>query len=96
MGLINRYTWQADNPDRYSLTRNPSDKNVYRVPTLRNIALTAPYFHDGSAPTLEVALKKMAYHNLGFDLAPEEIRALVAFLRTLTGKQPEILKENSP
>ena len=96
MGLINRYTWQAGNPDRYSLTRNPSDKNVYRVPTLRNIALTAPYFHDGSAPTLEVALKKMAYHNLGFDLTTEEIKALAAFLETLTGKQPEILKETSP
>ena len=96
MGLINPYTWQADNPDRFSLTRQPADKNIYRVPTLRNIALTAPYFHDGSAPTLEVALKKMAYHNLGFDLSPREVKALVAFLKTLTGKQPEILKEKSP
>ena len=93
MGLINRYRWRSENPDRFSLTRQEVDKNVYKVPTLRNIALTAPYFHDGSAPTLKVALKKMAYHNLGFDLTDDEIRSLTAFLKTLTGQRPSILDE---
>jgi cytochrome c peroxidase len=93
MGLINRYPWKGENPDRYALSRKESDKNVYKVPTLRNVALTAPYFHDGSVATLKEALKKMAYHNLGFDLDDEEITALVTFLKTLTGKKPAIFDE---
>ena len=92
IGLINAYPWKKENPDRFSLTQKKQDKNVYKVPTLRNIALTAPYFHDGSVATLREALKKMAYHNLGFDLTSKEVDALVAFLRTLTGKKPAILK----
>ncbi len=93
MGLIFPYPWKETFPDRYDLTRTPADKNVYKVPTLRNIALTAPYFHDGSAPTLELALQKMAYHNLGFDLSADEIEALIAFLTSLTGETPPILQE---
>jgi len=94
MGLIIPYPWSPSDPDRYAVTRNPSDKNIYKVPTLRNIVLTAPYFHDGRTATLEEALKKMAYHNLGFDLNEEETEALIAFLKTLTGKKPTILKKH--
>ena len=92
-GLIFPYAWKEGVPDRYAVTRDPSDKNVYKVPTLRNIALTAPYFHDGSASTLKEALEKMAYHNLGFDLEAKEVEALEAFLNTLTGEKPAILRE---
>ena len=92
-GLINPYLWKPSFPDRYDITRDPDDKNVYKVPTLRNIALTAPYFHDGSAATLKEALRKMAFHNLGFDLSREEVEAIEAFLRTLTGEKPAILRE---
>jgi len=95
MGLIHRYPWEEKNPDRFTLTRLEEDKNIYKVPTLRNIALTAPYFHDGSVSTLEEALRKMAYHNLGFDLTTDEIEALSAFLRTLTGKSPAILRDGA-
>jgi cytochrome c peroxidase len=91
-GLIHPYLWKPAFPDRYDITRNPADKNVYKVPTLRNIALTAPYFHDGSAATLKEALRKMAYHNLGFELNRSEIEAIEAFLRTLTGKTPAIVR----
>ncbi len=94
MGLIFPYPWSESSPDRYNLTHTPDDKNVYKVPTLRNIALTAPYFHDGSVPTLELALQKMAYHNLGFDLNGEEIEALTAFLKSLTGEKPKILTDS--
>jgi len=94
MGLIFQYPWKEGSPDRYEITHFPGDKNVYKVPTLRNIELTAPYFHDGSVPTLELALKKMAYHNLGFDLSAEEIEALISFLKTLTGEPPPILRES--
>jgi cytochrome c peroxidase len=80
--------------DRYEVTKNPFDKCVYKVPTLRNIALTAPYFHDASAKTLEEAVKKMAHNNLGLDISKSDIKAIVAFLKTLTGKTPEIMRKN--
>ncbi len=79
--------------DRYSLTHNPADKCVYKVPTLRNIALTAPYFHDGSAKTLLQAVKKMGYYNLGINIPTKDAQAIVAFLKTLTGKKPKFLKD---
>ncbi len=94
MGLIIPYHWSPTAPDRYAVTRNPVDKNVYKVPTLRNVALTAPYFHDGSTHTLKNALTTMGYHNLGFDLDAAEIEALIAYLKTLTGKKPAILKRH--
>ena len=74
--------------DRYTITKDPLDRFVYKVPTLRNVALTAPYFHDGSVSTLQEAIKKVGYYNLGILLPPDEIAALVAFLHTLTGEQP--------
>ncbi|WP_457596889.1 cytochrome-c peroxidase [Hydrogenimonas sp.] len=93
-GLIVPYRWKPSFPDRYDVTHNPDDRNVYKVPTLRNIALTAPYFHDGSALTLTDALKMMAYHNLGFELEEDEIVVIEAFLKTLTGETPAILRQD--
>jgi cytochrome c peroxidase len=58
---------------------------MLRVPSLRNVAETAPYFHDGSAPTLEDAVRKMGDAQLNFNLSDEQISAIVAFLHTLTG-----------
>ena len=81
--------------DRYSLTHNIEDKCVYKVPTLRNIELTAPYFHDGSAKTLFEAIKKMGYYNLGLEIPDDDAKAIVEFLKTLTGKTPAFLKENN-
>jgi len=81
--------------DRYSLTHNPADKCVYKVPTLRNIALTAPYFHNGSAKTLLEAVKMMGYYNLGIKINNDDAKDIVAFLKTLTGKTPRFLKENN-
>ncbi len=71
---------------RFTLTKNPSDIGVFRVPSLRNVALTAPYFHDGSVDTLEEAVSIMAKSQLGRTLEPTEVEALVAFLKTLTGQ----------
>lgn len=88
MGAIISIPYDAKVSDRYALTKRPIDKNVYKVPTLRNIARTAPYFHDGSAATLSEAIARMSYHNLGVTLTPREIRALVAFLQTLDGELP--------
>ena len=90
IGMFTPYDNPKKYPDRYALTHNPLDKNVFKVPTLRNIALTAPYFHDGSQKTLKDAIKAMGFYNLGIELDKEEIDAIEAFLRTLTGKLPEI------
>ncbi|WP_281951587.1 cytochrome-c peroxidase [Nitrosophilus kaiyonis] len=93
IGAINPYPKKPVG-DRYEITKKEFDRYRYKVPSLRNIVLTAPYFHDGSAKTLEEAVDKMAYHNLGFKLSKEEKEAIVAFLNTLTGEKPKILKEN--
>jgi cytochrome c peroxidase len=61
------------------------DPKVLRVPSLRNVATTAPYFHDGSAPTLADAVRRMAMAQLDQSLSAEEIDAIVAFLNSLTG-----------
>ncbi|WP_088710217.1 cytochrome-c peroxidase [Noviherbaspirillum denitrificans] len=73
---------------RFLVTRRESDKHVFKVPSLRNVALTAPYFHDASARTLEEAVDVMIKYQLG-RTAPKEDRALIVkFLHTLTGAPP--------
>ncbi|MEO8184695.1 MAG: cytochrome c peroxidase [Deltaproteobacteria bacterium] len=74
---------------RFQVTHNPGDKMVFKVPTLRNVAETAPYFHDGSIATLPEAVQVMAQHQLGIELEQQEVTAIVAWLRSLTGKLPQ-------
>ena len=64
----------------------PDDRFVFRVPSLRNVAVTAPYFHDGRAQTLEQAIEEMARSQLGRVLTAQEIGLIAGFLRTLTGE----------
>jgi cytochrome c peroxidase len=71
---------------RYNVTQVPRDREVFRVPSLRNVAVTAPYFHDGRTPTLEDAVETMARVQLGRIIPPEEIGLIVQFLHTLTGE----------
>jgi cytochrome c peroxidase len=71
---------------RYNVTQRAEDRHVFKVPSLRNVALTAPYFHDASAATLEQAVVVMARHQLGREIEPHDVAAIVAFLRTLTGQ----------
>jgi cytochrome c peroxidase len=71
---------------RFTLTGREVDKGVFRVPSLRNVAVTAPYFHDGRAASLNEAVSTMARSQLGRTLTADEIDALVAFLNTLTGE----------
>jgi len=80
--------------DRYEISKADFDKCIYKVPSLRNIELTAPYFHDASAKTLEEAVEKMAYNNLGLKISKDDIKAIVAFLKTLTGKTPVIMRQH--
>lgn len=78
---------------RFSVTKLYPDLHVFKVPSLRNIELTAPYFHDGTEPNLENAVKKMGRYQLGRDLPKEDIKEIAEFLKSLTGKKPKILRE---
>jgi len=71
---------------RYLVTRAASDRHVFKVPSLRNVATTAPYFHDGSAATLEVAVDVMFRYQLGRVPSAEDRASIIAFLATLTGE----------
>lgn len=71
---------------RYRLTKIDRDYRVFRVPSLRNVAITAPYFHDGRAPTLERAVETMARVQLGRPVSKPDLAAIVRFLHTLTGE----------
>jgi len=79
--------------DRYEVTKKEFDKCIYKVPTLRNIAQTAPYFHDGSIKTLQGAIKKMAHHNLGYEIKIKEAGLIESFLKTLSAKKLILPKE---
>jgi len=71
---------------RFQVTQVERDRHVFRVPSLRNVALTAPYFHNGQAATLESAVDTMAQVQLGKTLTSEEVGLIVRFLHTLTGE----------
>ncbi len=73
---------------RFEVTKAEADKFVFRVPSLRNVEKTGPYLHDGSAKTLEEAVKLMGTHQLGKDLSKDDVDSLVTFLKALTGELP--------
>lgn len=75
---------------RFLVTGDPADRHVFKVPGLRNVARTAPYFHDGSVATLPEAVRVMARYQLGYELAPSQVDDLVAFLESLTGDAPRM------
>lgn len=78
---------EADN-GRYNRTHNEADRHFFKVPTLRNVALTGPYLHDGSRATLDETVRVMGRYQLGHELTGEQVTRLVAFLNALTGELP--------
>jgi len=90
MGLVKPYAAKSPAEGRIAVTKLEADRNVFKVPTLRNVELTAPYFHDGAVWSLEEAVKLMGVHQLGIEISEAETGKIVAFLKTLTGKQPDI------
>ncbi len=93
MGLVRDYFAVRGNVTtadfgRYNVTRDEADRFRFKVPTLRNVALTAPYLHDGSQQTLEDAVKVMGRFQLGRELTAEQVSGIVAFLNALTGDLP--------
>lgn len=73
---------------RFNVTRRDEDKFVFKVPGLRDVARTAPYFHDGSVATLPEAVIIMGRVQLGRELTPDDVGSIVAFLGALSGDVP--------
>jgi cytochrome c peroxidase len=91
-GVVENY-WKATGSQvidkgRFDVTKKEDDLYVFRVPGLRNVAMTAPYFHDGSVSTLPDAVKIMARVQLGQTLSDADTGDIVAFLESLTGQLP--------
>ncbi len=73
---------------RFNITGKEADRFEFKVPSLRNVARTAPYFHDGSAQTLEEAVSVMAKYQLGRELDENDVHRIVQFLESLNGERP--------
>lgn len=91
LGLVEDYFVQRGKVQevdfgRYNFTKIDNDRYKFIVPSLRNVALTAPYFHDASAETLEASVVIMGKYELGVDLRDDEVARIVKFLNTLTGE----------
>jgi cytochrome c peroxidase len=88
MGLVAEYDTKNKAEGVAGLTGKDADRMKFKVPTLRNVEMTYPYFHDGEADTLEKAVDIMGKLQVGRAYTPDEVSKIVAFLKTLTGKQP--------
>ena len=86
LGLVRPY--DDDDRGRAEVTGKAADEQVFKVPSLRNIEKTGPWFHDGSVATLDEAVRLMGAHQLGRDLSDEQVAEIVAFLGALTGPLP--------
>jgi cytochrome c peroxidase len=88
-GLFDDYYQQNNNNHeylgRYNISKKESDRYVFRVPSLRLVTITAPYFHDGSVKTLAEAIKIMAKYQLGRSINEQHVNDIIAFLKTLPG-----------
>ena len=92
MGLAHSYFEERNAPiteednGRFKQTKEERDRHRFKVPGLRNIELTAPYFHDGSQKTMKDAVQYMAKYQLGDELKDNDAEKIVAFMNTLTGE----------
>ena len=90
-GIMGDYIGDRGNPTRadegrFNITGDEADRQVFKVPSLRNVAVTAPYFHDGSATTLEHAVEVMFKYQLGREPLKNDTTLIVEFLKSLTGE----------
>ncbi|MBB1488990.1 cytochrome-c peroxidase [Oceanospirillum sediminis] len=96
MGLVQPYKTSNSAEGLAGVTGKDADRFKFKVPTLRNVELTYPYFHDGEAETLQEAVDLMAKLQLGRTFSTDENAKVVAFLRTLTGDQPSFVLPQLP
>jgi cytochrome c peroxidase len=86
LGVV--YPYPTKDQGRYEHTKLPADRGMFRVASLRNVARTSPYFHDGSIRDLPTAVRTMALHQLGKRLSDADVNLIVTFLGSLTGELP--------
>ncbi len=96
MGAVEPYKTKSPAVGRFGVTKDNADRMKFKVPTLRNVELTYPYFHDAGAATLTKAVEIMGQVQLGKKFTPEENASIVAFLKTLTGEQPKFTLPQLP
>lgn len=89
LGVVEPYKTSNPAQGRVAVTGNDADRFNFKVPTLRNVELTYPYFHDGAANTLKEAVETMGRVQLGKKFTDDENAKIVAFLKSLTGNQPD-------
>jgi cytochrome c peroxidase len=101
LGVSKEYSDTSDS-GRYNVTREQNDRMSFKVPSLRNVAMTAPFFHTGKVPTLEDAVKQMGEYQTGKALSEAETTAIVTWLKSLTGdidvsyiQKPELPKSTA-
>ncbi|MCW5966456.1 MAG: c-type cytochrome [Bryobacterales bacterium] len=87
LGIVKPWPNQTD-PGRFNETKLETDKMFFKVPSLRNIAKTAPYFHNGQVATLDHSVELMAEHELGKKLSAGDVASIITFLNALTGELP--------
>lgn len=87
LGLVKAF--ETKDLGRFDHTKQDADRLMFRVPSLRNVAETAPYFHDGSVKTLDEAIVLMARHQLGKEISKDETASIVTFLKSLSGTLPD-------
>ncbi len=91
MGVVEPYKSTSTAEGRVAVTKEEADRFYFKVPTLRNVEMTYPYFHDGEAETMSEAVDTMGRIQLGRKFSAEENASIVAFLKTLTGDQPSFM-----
>lgn len=87
LGVVKPWANQSDE-GLYQLTKDENDKMVFKVPSLRNIKQTGPYFHDGSVASIEEAIRNMALHQRGVKLTDAQVKSIMAWMDSLTGPLP--------
>lgn len=87
VGIVEEWPDQRDQ-GRFTVTKQDTDRMMFKVPTLRNVAKTAPYFHDGSVGTLDAAVRRMGRYQLGLTLSDQEVSSIITWLSALTGELP--------
>jgi cytochrome c peroxidase len=85
LGAVKAYPGLTD-PGRFKVTKSEADRGVFKVPSLRDVEKTGPYYHDGQVATLDEAVRRMAEYQLGKTLTSEQTSQIVVFLKSLTGK----------
>jgi cytochrome c peroxidase len=88
LGAATDWHDQQTDPGRFQTSNQPRDRMFFKVPTLRNIEKTGPYFHDGHVATLDEAVRLMGRHEAGLNLSDQDVQSIVTFLHALTGEIP--------